>query len=359
MKSIEEFLRNEVESKKAPSVQYAFFNTDRILSEYSWGFKNVSTNEPVSSATTYNLFSITKTFTALAVLQLAQQGKLLLDAPAINYLPDFPYQERITVRQLLNHTSGIPNPIPLKWIHLAEEHNGFDSRTFFDSLFRKHTTLSFEPGTKFSYSNLGYVLLGRLIEKVTSLSYEEYIKKYILNACTIKYPDLGFTIDPAVHATGYHRVWSVSYPLLGLLIDKSKFMGTRTGGWKAFRFFNNNGAPYGGLTGSRNGLIQYAQAILRKDSSLLDDEYFKVLFEGCSINNKPTGMSSSWFTGELNDELYFAHAGGGGGYYVELRLYPNSGKGSVILFNRSGMRDERILDKTDVFVLEKSGQKFH
>ena len=65
-------------------------------------------------------------------------------------------------------------------------------------------------------------------------------------------------------------------------------------------------------------------------------------------------MSLSWFTDDLNGERYFAHAGGGGGYYCEIRLYPDAGIGSVIMFNRSGMKDERFLDKLDNYYFEKS-----
>ncbi len=353
MESITDLLKHQVESNNSPAVQYAFFNDDSILFEFAHGWKNVKNREQADAGTTYNLFSITKTFTAVAILQLAQQGKLTLDKPASDYLPGFPYPNNITIRQLLNHTSGIPNPVPLKWIHLTEEQDSFDSKIFFDSLFSKHSKLSFAPGTKFAYSNLGYVLLGRIIEAVSSMPYEDYIKKNIFDACGINYPDLGFRINNATHATGYHNVWAVSYPLLGLILDRHKYMGDITEGWRAFHFININGAPYGGMVGSRDGLIRYAMAILRKDTSLLNTEYYNILFEGSKINGKSTGMSSSWFSGMLNGEPYFAHAGGGGGYYVELRLYPQLQFGSVVLFNHSGMRDERFLDRTDAFLLKE------
>jgi D-alanyl-D-alanine carboxypeptidase len=68
-------------------------------------------------------------------------------------------------------------------------------------------------------------------------------------------------------------------------------------------------------------------------------------------NYKNTGMCMSWFTGKLKGYRYFTHAGGGGGYYSELRIYPDLGIGSVLLFNRSGMRDQRFLDKVDKHIL--------
>jgi hypothetical protein len=101
-------------------------------------------------------------------------------------------------------------------------------------------------------------------------------------------------------------------------------------------------------------LIKYAQTLLQQNSILLNDHYKEILFTESMAKEKPTGMSLSWFTGSLKGNRFFAHAGGGGGYYVELRVYPELGVGSVIMYNRSGMKDERILDKTDSFFITES-----
>src|SRR4030095_16030434 len=112
------------------------------------------------------------TFTALTVLQLAERELIDIDKPIKNYLPSFPYSAEITTRQVLSHSAGIPNPIPLSWIHLASEHAGFDRNIFFESIIEKHKKSSYRVNEMFAYSNLGYVLLGRLIETVTELPYE-------------------------------------------------------------------------------------------------------------------------------------------------------------------------------------------
>ncbi|MBK7650877.1 MAG: hypothetical protein IPJ20_09180 [Flammeovirgaceae bacterium] len=75
--------------------------------------------------------------------------------------------------------------------------------------------------------------------------------------------------------------------------------------------------------------------------------------ENFTTQGKQTGMCLSWFSGQMDGNKYFAHAGGGGGYYCEIRLYPSNGIGSVIMFNRTGMSDERFLDKLDKYVLNK------
>ena len=316
-----------------------------------YGLRNVKTKEPVDASTTYHLYSITKTFTALSVLQLVQEGKVELAKPVSSYLPDFPYSETITVEQLLSHTSGIPNPIPLKWIHLAEENGGLNRDKFFTQVFKDHQKLIFGPGTKFKYSNLGYVILGQLIERVSCNSFEKYVTENIIERSGIDPSGLQFRIDTQFHATGYHKWWSFSNAILGFLIDKEKFMGKKEGPWKPFNFFYNNGTAYGGMFGSAQGLITYAQTLLQANSVLLNDKFKQLLFNERFVQNKPTGMALSWFTGSLKGNKYLAHAGGGGGYYVELRIYPELGVGSVIMYNRSGMKDERILNKADSFFI--------
>lgn len=351
MNNINRFLKDQVDHHQTPSIQYAFFDTGKVIYELHYGFKNLKSKEPVEASTHFHLFSITKTFTALAVLQLAEAGKIVLNKPASAYLPGFPYPNTITVEQLLSHTAGIPNPLPLKWIHLAEEHPGFKRDPFFAEVFKAHPKLDFEPGTKFKYSNLGYVLLGQLVEAVSGQPFEDYVKEHIVDQGGIDPSGLSFHLNPSSHAVGYHKWWSLSNALFGFLIDKAKFMGGREGKWKPFNLFYNNGTAYGGLFGSASGLIQYAQNLLKPNSVLLNDQYKEILFTERAVRNKPTGMSLSWFTGNLKGNKYFAHAGGGGGYYCELRVYPELGVGSVLLYNRSGMRDERILDRADHFFI--------
>lgn len=353
LKTIDGFLKDQVDQGGTPSIQYAFFDGAETHYEMQYGLKNVKSTLPADTSTTYSLYSVTKTFTALSVLQLVQSGKIDLNSPVSNYLPDFPYAAVVTVKQLLSHTAGIPNPLPLKWIHLAEEHQGFSRNEFFSKVFKNNATLKSAPGTKFSYSNLGYVLLGQLIELVSGQSYETYVTENIIDRIGIDRKALGFQIDASVHAIGYHKWFSMSNFLFGFLIDKEKFMGNREGQWKPFRYFYNNGTAYGGMVGSAHGLVSYAQALLKKDSGLLTDHYMDILFTEGKINNKPTGMALSWFTGTIEGHAYYCHAGGGGGYYVELRVYRDLGVGSVILYNRSGMTDERILNRADTFFIAK------
>jgi CubicO group peptidase (beta-lactamase class C family) len=358
MSEMENILSGQVEGNNSPSIQYVLFDKDSILTRFSFGYSDIKNNKKVTGNTTYNAFSVTKTFTVLAILQLAQEKKIDIEQPINNYLPEFPYSSNITIRQLLTHSAGIPNPIPLSWIHLTSEHKSFDRNEFFKNIFTKHNKTKSGPNEKYAYSNLGYIILGQLIEKVSGITYEQYINANIIKRLGLTSDELGFEIqDINRHAKGYHKKMNFFNLIIGFFIDKSKYMEKAEGKFKPFRNFYVNGASYGGLIGTPEAFVKYIQALLKSKSQLLSDEYKKMLFtENFTSNNKATGMCLSWFSGQLDGNEYFAHAGGGGGYYCEIRIYPEMGIGSVIFFNRTGMSDERFLDKVDKLFIDNNGK---
>jgi D-alanyl-D-alanine carboxypeptidase len=352
MTEVDKILNEQLEESRTPSLQYLFFDKDHIIHQFRDGFADVKNRIKSTEDTTYHAYSITKTFTALAILQLARQQKIDIRLPVVNYLPQFPYPPEITVEQVMSHSAGIPAPIPLRWIHLVEEHPSFDRNEYFRQVFTKNNRVKNRPDEKFAYSNLGYVLLGQMIEKVTQTSYEDYIHENIIKPLNIPEAELGFEIGDNRHAKGYHKKFSFSNAVLGMLIDKSKFMDAPEGKWKPFKDNYVNGPSYGGLIGTARALAKYIQELLKPDNVLISGEYKKRMFtENVTKGNKPTGMCLSWFTGKLNGRQFYTHAGGGGGFYCEIRIYPDPGVGSVIMFNRTGMRDERFLNKTDQYFL--------
>ena len=355
MNEIDIVLNKQIKGIKTPSIQYVIFNKDSVIHKFQEGLADIKKPTRTSKNTTYNAYSVTKTFTALAILQLSQQKKIDIERPIKEYLPEFPYSTKITIRQLMTHSGGIPNPIPLSWIHLSEEHQSFDRNRFFKQIFAEKNKTKSHPNEKCSYSNLGYVLLGQLIEQVSGISYEEYILSNILSPLGIEKSEMGFTISNVDrHAKGYHKKYSFSNAILGFMIDRSKFMETTKGKWNSFNDIYVNGPSYGGLIGTSNSFVIYLQELLKPDCKLITGEFKKMLFiENYTNDGKPTGMCLSCFSGQLKGNPYFAHAGGGGGYYCETRIYPDKGIGSVIMFNRTGMSDERFLDKLDKYIINE------
>lgn len=254
---INRVLVQEIMDHKTPSLQYVVFDQKVILHHFRQGNANIKAGTYAEGQTSYNLYSITKTFTALAILKLAEQGIVDLHASAAEYLRGIPLSPGVTIKHLLSHSSGISDPIPLSWIHLAEESN-FNADAFFQPLLQKHSVPKFPPGKRFKYSNLGYVLLGQVISRVSGMPYENYIAQYILSHLDLAPGALSFRIaDYRTHALGYHKQWSSTSLLLSFFIDKSRYMEKAEGAWKPFKPLYVNGAAYGGLVGTTDGLVKY------------------------------------------------------------------------------------------------------
>ena len=173
-----------------------------------------------------------KNFYRPGYFAIEQEGKLSIEKPIRSYWPEFPYPGDITLHQLLSHTAGIPNPIPLRWIHLAVEHSSFNRDSFFKTIFDKYRRVKTKPNEKFLYSNLGYVLLGQLIEKISGKSYEQYITDNIIYKLGLQPGQLGFTInDFSNNVTGYQKNWTFMNLLLGFfLTNQSSWVPQRGNG---------------------------------------------------------------------------------------------------------------------------------
>jgi CubicO group peptidase (beta-lactamase class C family) len=150
-----------VREQGLPGAAVVVLSGSEILYAKAHGLANVEAGVPNTLDTKMRLASVTKSFTALAVLRLAERGRLSLDAPLQTYLPDFRSGERITLRQLLAHTAGVPDFV------------SFDEA--------KQGALDFEPGERLNYSNTGYIALGRVLEVVSGKSYEALLREEILD----------------------------------------------------------------------------------------------------------------------------------------------------------------------------------
>ena len=144
---------------------------DEVL--FTKGYGLAATDLPNSPSTLYQIASLSKPFTAVAVMQLVEKDLLNLDHPISQYFPDFPNGESITISHLLSHSSGIPDYLKGNFDY-SKEWNPIDIvNTVSDS------GLEFTPGTSFNYSNTGYVMLGLIIEKVSGQPYANYIEEHI------------------------------------------------------------------------------------------------------------------------------------------------------------------------------------
>lgn len=157
-----------------PAVSVAVVRGSDTIVMKGYGDASIEHHRAATASTVYRIGSITKQFTSSEIMRLAERGKLSIDDPITKYLPDVPtHGHTITIRQLLNHTSGVHNyTAEPEWRkHWADEMTPRQVVAFVD-----HDSLDFKPGDKWSYSNTGYVLLGMIIEKVTGQTYANVVQ---------------------------------------------------------------------------------------------------------------------------------------------------------------------------------------
>jgi CubicO group peptidase (beta-lactamase class C family) len=152
----------------------------KVLFKKGYGMASLELGVPSAPQMKYLIGSITKQFTAVAILQLEEKGRLSLEDPITKFLPDYPKEtgDRVTIHHLLRHTSGVPS-----YTDNPEAMGLRTTPTTLEALIAlfEDLPLDFEPGEKYEYSNSGYVLLGAVIEAVSGMTYEEYIKANIFD----------------------------------------------------------------------------------------------------------------------------------------------------------------------------------
>jgi CubicO group peptidase (beta-lactamase class C family) len=242
---------------------------------------------------------------------------------------------------LISHQAGFTDPIPISWIHLADEDADFDGDKFVSQTIARHSRQISRPGDKFKYSSIGYLILSLIIEKLSGMPYDQYVIQNVIPNLS-ESERLSYSIGHKEHhAVGYHPRYAISNLLLSIYLDKKKFVSGYQGRWMSFKNFYVNGKAYGGLIGNVRGLGRYLQTYL-KHSLFSYRETQEQMF---TLQNGK--MCLGWFPGSLNEERFVCHAGGGGGYYCEIRIYPQIQLATAIMRNKSSFSDIRILDQID------------
>jgi D-alanyl-D-alanine carboxypeptidase len=346
---LDQYVQSEV-----PGLQYIAVTADRVLFEHAAGWADIQGQKRMTVDTTLMAYSMTKTVTAVAILQLAEQGALGLDDTIDRYLPNTPYHGHgITLRQLLIHTSGIPNPVPLRWVHLATENSTFNESQALATVLRENPGLSFEPGHKFAYSNIGYWLLGKVVEQVTDQPYLAYVQGNIFKPLRLTAQEMDFVIpDESRHANGYLKKYSLMNLVKGFVIDR-KFLGGYEGHWLRLNSHHLNGPAFGGLIGTARGFSRFLQDQLRTESVLFGLETKRLLVtQQTDGAGRPIPMTPGWHVGATRSTAYFFKEGGGGGFHCEMRIYPTSCIATAVLANSTGFSSTGFLNRVDRTFLE-------
>ena len=292
---------------------------DRVLLQQAWGNANRESPAAATSDTQFRLGSMNKMFTAVAVLQLVDAGKLSLNGTVGQYLRDYPNRDvaaKVTVRHLLTHSGGTGDIFGPEFdAHLL----GLKEHRDYVALYGKRAP-EFEPGSQDSYSNYGYVLLGRLIEAVSGMSYYEYVQKHV-------YEKAGMT------ATG-------SLPESVVVPKRANGYMKEQGKWLP----NTNTLPYRGMAAGGGystvgDLFRFARAL--EDGRLISKQ---LLEQATTSQNVGGGYGYGFGVQGEGAARFYGHGGGAPGMNGELRIYPASGYVLVALSNLDPPAAENMVE---------------
>jgi CubicO group peptidase (beta-lactamase class C family) len=337
-----------------PGLSIVVVKPDGVRWAAAFGLANIATRSPTGEHTVYLWFSMTKLVTATCVLQLAESGRVGLDDPVLKHYAPFSrlrpshWMTSVTVRHLLNHTSGLANPIPVTWIHKPCD-PGPNPDAFLSDVLTKHAKLRSQPGSIVSYSNLNYLVLGRIIESAAGKSYEDYVRQSVLAPLGMSRTDFVYSPEMSqLAATAYQKQWSFMTPLFRLMLPRWVF-GSRANGFVALNRFYLNGAAYGGLIGSAEDASVFLRAHLNggavEGQRILSPQSV-ALMRTITAHGPRLDMGLGWFRQKdrRSSNDFVEHLGGGAGYFNVMRLYERSSVGVVMMGNSTSYDHHAILD---------------
>lgn len=319
--AVDSLARAELAGGRAAGLGIAVARHGEVLVSRGYGLADLEHEVPVTERTVFRLGSITKQFTAAAIMKLVEAGKLSLDDELTKFLPDYPTGgRRITVRHLLTHTSGIKSYTGLgpKWrekVRLDLSHEELLA------LFRDEP-FDFEPGAKFLYNNSGYYLLGMIIERVTGQSYATYLTETFFRPLGLE--STSYCDERAVvkdRARGY-STWQ------GTLVNAEPLSMTQ---------------PYaaGALCSTARDLVRWQEA-LAGGKVVSASSYRAMTTSGKLDNGTETGYGFGLGLSKLEDRPLVGHGGGINGFVTHLAYLPGEELTVVVLANAEGANPERL-----------------
>ena len=275
----------------------------RVIYQRAFGKADLKRNLVLTPDTPVYLASLTKQFTAMAVMILAEQHRLSYDDPLSKYFPEFPaYAQQITIRHLLNHTSGIPD-----YVGLGIEHSGLTNEEVLAAL-RNQGSPRFSPGQKFEYSNSGYVLLALIVEKVSGESYARFLKEHVFAPLRMDHTFVLMSNEPV------------------------------PGRARAYNRFGDT-ADYDLATYGEGGIFSSVADLFKWDRALYTERFVSratlaEAFTRARLNDgSSSGYGFGWAISELNGAPVYSHAGRYGGFNTYIKRFPREQSTIIFLTN--------------------------
>ncbi len=338
MSELSRLAEDAIRTAKVPGVAVAVVDGDRVVGAAAAGSADLATGAPMTVDGAANWFSTTKIATATAAMILAEGGSLDLDTPVTTYLGDrWPAAfSQVRVRHLLSHSSGLRNPVPIRWVHRPGDPRP-DPAAFLARLLARQRRPRFQPGVRAAYSNVGYLALGEVIAAAAGLPYETFVREQLLTPLGMTHTAFSWN-DPALtgvpRVTAHQRIWSPLTPLLAVL--PHGIAGPRAGGFVTLEAFELDSAAYGGLIGPVSDAARLVALYANRGSAdgtrLLRPDSVDAM-TAIRTRGRPYDLGLGWFRPHQDGFLGVEHLGGGMGYWNLLRLHPHNGRGAAVWSN--------------------------
>ncbi len=317
----DQFIQKVLQAYDLPGLAVGIVLNDQVVYAKGFGVQNTITKEPVTPISLFSIASISKTFVTAAIMQLIAQGKCALDMPLKACLPYFKLADatadRITIRQMLTHVSGLPDIEDYTWD--PPEFDDGALKRFVCSL--KNEKLDFDPGERFYYNNTAFDILGQVIAETSGEYFEDYIEQHILIPCGMERSTfLLEKVDRALKTTPY-----LSLPF----VEPSPLYP-----------YTRSQAPCGSLHSNVLELANWAMIHLNKGElrgvRLLKPSDYDLLWRPSGIVDESEPdyeVGLCWFISQYKGEKVISHSGGDIGFTTNLALLPEKSAGVVALSN--------------------------
>ena len=321
--AVDAYIRASMQAAKVPGLSLAVVRGADIAYLKGYGMAGPD-GRPVTPETPFILGSTSKSFTALAVMQLVEAGKLQLDAPVTRYLPWFRTEDatasaRISVRHLLHHTSGLPTPGGLHGLW-EDDQSGRALENGVRELSNTH--LRQPPGLRYEYSNENYNTLGLMVQTIAGVSYEEYIRSSIFGPLQMRHSAAAPSDAPAVGMASGYRYW-LRRPIA---FDAP---------------YPRRATPAGFLISSARDMAHYIVAQLNggryQHSQLLSPQGIAALHNPGSSVTPTISYGMGWAIHSSPGSTRIWHDGDVSNFHSHLRLLPDQRLGFVVLMNVGGL----------------------
>jgi CubicO group peptidase (beta-lactamase class C family) len=308
-KIVDALVQPLIDSAQIAGTAVGIMRNDSILLLKSYGYADLEFEVPLPVDASFELGSITKQFTAVAIMQLVEKGQIKLDDPINKHLTFDAKADTITIRQLLNHTSGIKE-VPLR--------NFIQEKYPRDTILRllEKQQLDFKPGTQMMYSNTGYKILGLLIEKVTKQSYEEYIVRNIFEKAGMTKSYLAdLETIRKLRAHGYNN------------INKD---GELTRAEQPYFYWTFSA---GALSSTVEDLFKWNQALHTSEKVLKKETYRQLITPGIVGDNILLRYGMGIQVYKYQGHPIIGHGGSGSGILSDLHYFPDQKLTVIVLQN--------------------------